>query len=65
MSDLINRVFGNWGIEERDRTRLLRIAEHLVAKDRIPDDVFSGLVIAGFGESEHFPSVQQIEIGGV
>ena len=44
---------------------MLRIAEHLVAKDRIPDDVFSGLVIAGFGESEHFPSVQQIEIGGV
>ncbi len=65
VSDLINRVFGNWGIEERDRTRLLRIAEHLVVKDRIPDDVFSGLVIAGFGESEHYPSVQQIEIGGV
>lgn len=65
VSELINGVFGNWGIEDGDRTRLLRIAEHLVAKDRIPGDVFSGLVIAGFGESEHFPSVQHIKIAGV
>ena len=27
--------------------------------------MFSGLVIAGFGEREHFPVVQHIEIGGV
>ena len=27
--------------------------------------MFSGLVIAGFGEEEHFPVVQHIEIGGV
>ena len=65
VSGLVNQVFGNWGIEEADRNRLLRIAEHLVAKDRLPGHVLSGLVIAGFGENEHFPSLQHIKIGGV
>ena len=65
VSGLINQVFGNWEIEQANRRRLLRIAEHLVAKDRLPGHLRSGIVIAGFGENEHFPSVQHIEIGGV
>ena len=65
VSGLINQVFGSWGIGKAERKRLFNISEHLVAKDRLPADAFSGLVIAGFGESEHFPSVQHIEIGGV
>ena len=65
VSELTHLVFGRWEIEKEDRRRLLRIAEHLVAKDLLPDYLFSGLVVAGFGESEHFPSVQHIEIGGV
>ena len=44
---------------------LYEIARHLVAKDYFPPDVFSGLVIAGFGEKQHFPAVQHLEIGGV
>ena len=65
VSGFINDVFGNWGIGSEDRRRLLRIAEHVVAKDRLPDHVRSGIVIAGFGEGEHFPSVQHLEIGGM
>ena len=65
VSVLINRVFGNWGIGTEDRRRLLRIAEHVVAKDRLPDHLRSGIVIAGFGEDEHFPSVQHLEMGGM
>ena len=65
VSGLINRVFGNWVVEEPDRRRLHRIAKHLVAKDRLPGHVLSGVVIAGFGEKEHFPSVQHLKIGGV
>ena len=65
VSELINRVFGSWGIDSNDWNRLLQIARHLVAKDELTDELFSGVVIAGFGESEHFPSVQHIEIGGI
>ena len=65
VTDLVNRVFGNWGIGSSDQRKLLRVAEHLVAKDRLPPDALSGLVIAGFGQDEHFPSVQHIEIAGV
>ena len=46
-------------------TNLHELAEHLVAKDHFPPDVSSGIVIAGFGEKQHFPTVQHIEIGGV
>ncbi len=63
--ELTNGLFGNWVPQEEDRRRLYRIAEHLVAKDRFPAQVLSGVVVAGFGENEHFPSVQHIEIGGV
>ena len=44
---------------------LYEIARHLVAKDYFPSDVFSGLVIAGFGEHEHFPAVLDLQIGGI
>ncbi len=44
---------------------LNKLARLLVTKDYFPPDVSSGLVIAGFGEKEHFPSVQHLEIGGV
>ena len=37
----------------------------MVAKDHFPSDVFSGLVIAGFGEGEHFPAVLKLQLGGV
>ena len=62
---LIEQVFVIWEIGIEYWRMLLRIAEDLVAKDKLSDELFSGLVIAGFGESEHFPTVQHIEIGGV
>ena len=65
VSGLINRIFGSWGIGNADRRRLLRIAEHLVDKDHLPDHIRSGIVIAGFGEGEYFPSVQHMEVGGM
>ena len=65
ISEVVHRVFGGWQVGKGGVRNLREIAEYLVSKDHIPDDVVSGLVIAGFGEQEHFPAVQHVEIGGV
>ena len=65
VNDVVNRVFLGWPVGDEGVTMLREIADYLVEKDEFPLDVFSGLVIAGFGEEEHFPVVQHIEIGGV
>ena len=65
VNDVVNRVFLGWPVGDEDVKMLREIADYLVEKDEFPLDVFSGLVIAGFGEGEHFPVVQHIEIGGV
>ena len=62
---VVNRVFLGWPVGKEGVTSLQKIARHLIAKDNFPADVFSGLVVAGFGEKEHFPAVQHLEIGGV
>ena len=65
VNDIVMRAFRGREVGKQGVTMLRKIADHLVEKDHFPPDVFSGLVIAGFGEQEHFPAVQHIEIGGV
>ena len=65
VSNVVTRMFGDLTIDKRGVTKLTEIADHLVEKDEFPPDVLTGLVIAGFGEEEHFPVVQHFEIGGV
>ena len=63
---VVDGMFLGWtGLSDEARRHLYAIAEHLVAKDYFPPDVFTGLVIAGFGEEEHFPVVQHLELGGM
>ena len=65
LNDVVLRVFRGVAVGDEVVTMLREIANYIVEKDHFPLDVFSGLVIAGFGEGEHFPVVQHIEIGGV
>ena len=65
ISELIQDEFVYWQIGSSGVQSLYEIANHLVSKDYFPTDVLSGIVIAGFGEREHFPTVQHFEIGGV
>ena len=65
VSALIHQVFADWKPGPGAVENLRKIAEHLVDKDHFPPDVLSGIVIAGFGETEHFPAVQHLEMGGV
>lgn len=44
---------------------LYELAKLVVQKDEILTESLTGLVIAGYGEAEHFPVMEQYEIGGV
>ena len=64
--DVMNRKFLGWtAVSDEARRHLYDIARHLVGKDHFPPDVFTGLVIAGFGDEEHFPVVHHMEVGGM
>ena len=63
--EVVNRVFLGWPVGGEAVKNLHEIARHLISKDYFPPDVLSGLVIAGFGEKEHFPAVQHLQIGGL
>ena len=64
--EVVHRAAASWGVGSSEVVdNLYEIARHLVAKDYFPSDVYSGLVIAGFGEDEHFPAVMDVQIGGV
>ena len=65
ISDLVHQVFANWNVEHGSVAKLRILAEQLVSKDHFLPEMFSGLVIAGFGEREHFPVMQHLEVGGV
>ncbi|MCY3883986.1 MAG: hypothetical protein OXG24_03625 [Gammaproteobacteria bacterium] len=65
ISDLIQEVFGSWSLEPEHRQMLLEIASDIISKDNLSDSIRSGLIVAGFGETEHFPSAWHIEVGGV
>ena len=63
--EVVNRATLHWGVGAEATKNLYEIGKQLVAKDHFPPDVFSGLVIAGFGEAEHFPAVLKLQLGGV
>ena len=65
VSERIHEVFADWKPGPAVVEKLREIAKHLIDKDDFPPDVSSGIVIAGFGEEEHFPSMQHIEMGGI
>ncbi len=66
VSKVVGQAAANWPPGSSDVVvNLYQIARHLIGKDHFPPDVLSGLVIAGFGEAEHFPVVMKVEIGGV
>lgn len=44
---------------------LYELAKLVVQKDEILKESLSGIVIAGYGEEQHFPVMQQYETGGI
>ena len=65
ISDLVLRVFEGWPIDEKSIGPLQELSQLLILKDYFPHDASSGVVIAGFGEREHFPALQHFLVGGI
>jgi hypothetical protein len=61
---LIDFVFGNLPVTAASRKRLHELAINVFSRDLFPDNV-SGVVVAGFGEDEFFPSLLSYDMEGV
>jgi hypothetical protein len=68
-SGKVNKVFaelfGDMSLGTEGMEALHELAHLLVAKDEYPPECTSGVVIAGFGELEHFPGMQAFSFGGI
>ncbi|BCH12713.1 MULTISPECIES: hypothetical protein [unclassified Mesorhizobium] len=65
ISKRIAAAFGPFRIDSETMQALYELARLIVSKERIPSFSLSGIVVAGFGEDEHFPVMQSMEIGDV
>jgi hypothetical protein len=61
---LTDEVFGDFALEEEHKALLTRMGVLLLHRD-IYSDSFTGLIFAGFGESEIFPSLVAYKVDGV
>lgn len=62
---LIAKYFAGWQIDSVAQDALYELTTMLVSKDEILAESLSGLVIAGYGSTEHFPVMQAIELGEI
>ena len=58
-------IFKSWGLNNESVGHLWEIAILLISKNVFSTASYTGVVISGFGEKEHFPSVQDFMIGGI
>ncbi|MBU3966683.1 MAG: hypothetical protein KKG76_04795 [Euryarchaeota archaeon] len=65
ISDAINDVFEKLPISKRNLSQLKEISGYLFSKFHIIPDGVSGVVIAGFGEKDTFPSLKVYVIEGI
>lgn len=63
IQNLILKLFPN--LQTELVPSLYQLAKLVVSKDDIPPETLSGLVIAGYGESQHFPVLQEYECGQI
>ena len=67
ISDAIRLVFEKLPISKRDSDKLRKIASNLFSRfpEGIHKEDFSGVVVAGFGEEDIFPSIEAFDLEGV
>ncbi|MCY4560111.1 MAG: hypothetical protein OXF79_27865 [Chloroflexi bacterium] len=65
VSRIIRKVLSKWFVDSSGVIQLNDISRHLIFKRDLDMEVYTGLVIGGFGEQEHFPVVQHIFVYGV
>jgi len=62
---VIMEIISDWPADTNDIRLLYRLAQLLILKDFPILETYTGLVIGGFGQNEHFPVVQHITISGI
>ena len=65
VNEIVVRVFSEWPVEAGEVNTLNQIAHHLAFKKDLASRAYTGLVIGGYGELEHFPVLQHIVIYGM
>ena len=65
VSKIIRKVLSDWFVDSSGVMQLNDISRHLIFKRDLGMEAYTGLVIGGFGEQEHFPVVQHIVVYGV
>lgn len=63
LSKLVNKHFPEAG--DKVVINLYELAKLIVSKDEIPQDSRSGIVIAGYGNDDYFPVMQEYQVGGI
>lgn len=63
ISDLILKVFAGFEVNSTNVTELRDLARMIISKDRFLPGATSGLVVAGFGDKEHFPVMLEFRTG--
>ncbi len=65
VSKIVREVLSDWFVDSSGVMQLNDIARHLIFKRDLGMEAYTGLVIGGFGEQEHFPVVQHIVVCGM
>ena len=65
VSQITMKVFADWPVGSVEVDQLSQIARHLIYKINWDSELYTGIVIGGFGETEHFPVVQHIVVNGI
>lgn len=65
INNRITKIFEGFALDADATSALRELAILLVSKDEIQHESFSGLVLAGFGSTEHFPVMQTFDLGEI
>lgn len=63
--DIYDEIFINWPLDEDDYNKLNKICANIILKNAVQESTSSGIVIAGFGEDEFYPSLVGYSIDGM
>jgi hypothetical protein len=65
VDQVIDRQMSSWAPNEGTKTLLREYAGYVLAKKVLSPDLRTGIVVAGFGEDDIFPSLEAMELDGV
>ena len=65
ITHIVSQVFTEYEVPGEQDIQLNEVAKYLIYKLDWNSGIYTGLVIGGFGDQEHFPVMQRINVDGV